>query len=63
MGQDFGPILVNYVSLRVYRSIDVAGETSSNTTVVEIVYIELIDLIDLDCSRKLLIVVNVSLLT
>ena len=31
--------------------------------VVEIDYIEQIDWIDLDCSRKLSIVVNVSLLT
>ena len=34
-----------------------------DVTVVEIVYIEQIDWMDLDCSRKLSIVVNVILLT
>ena len=38
-------------------------EELSIITVVEIVYIEQIDWIDLDCSRKLSIVLNVSLLT
>ena len=49
--------------LSVIFTMTIRPMTRHSTVFVEIVYIEQIDWIDLDCSRKLSIVLNVSLLT
>ena len=49
--------------LSVIFTMTIRPITRHSTVLVEIVYIEQMDWIDLDCSRKLSIVLNVSLLT